>query len=119
MLFGETVAVYCENHMEHADTVRTSQETHYVSTTETNRLMLFGETVAAEYEQLELSLLMIFLVQFLPLPIFNPQIFLPSLTPYSPLAVSLIKKLVWNPPHLTLPSVLQQGRSLVSYLAAG
>jgi hypothetical protein len=26
--------------------VRTSQETHYVSATETNRLMLFGETVA-------------------------------------------------------------------------
>jgi hypothetical protein len=25
--------------------VRTSQETHYVSATETNRLMLFGETV--------------------------------------------------------------------------
>jgi hypothetical protein len=33
MLFGETVAVYCENHTEHADTVRTSQETHYVSAT--------------------------------------------------------------------------------------
>jgi hypothetical protein len=39
MLFGETVAVYCENHTEHTDTpcgytnpVRTSQETHYVST---------------------------------------------------------------------------------------
>jgi hypothetical protein len=43
MLFGETVAVYCENHTEHTDTlcgqnvefcyvnsVRTSQETHYV-----------------------------------------------------------------------------------------
>jgi hypothetical protein len=27
MLFGETVAVYCENHVEHTDTVRTSQET--------------------------------------------------------------------------------------------
>jgi hypothetical protein len=26
MLFGETVAVYCENHTEHTDTVRTSQE---------------------------------------------------------------------------------------------
>jgi hypothetical protein len=50
MLFGETVAVYCENHMEHTDTVRTLQETHYVSATETNRLMLFGETVAAYYE---------------------------------------------------------------------
>jgi hypothetical protein len=45
MLFGETVAVYCENHTEHTDTlcgqnasklykpVRTSQETHYVSAT--------------------------------------------------------------------------------------
>jgi hypothetical protein len=27
MLFGETVAVYCENHKEHIDTARTSQET--------------------------------------------------------------------------------------------
>jgi hypothetical protein len=35
------VAVYCENH-----TVRTSQETHYVSATEPKELMLFGETVA-------------------------------------------------------------------------
>jgi hypothetical protein len=43
MLFGETVAVYCENHTEYTDTVRTSQETHYVSTTDTNRLMLFGK----------------------------------------------------------------------------
>jgi hypothetical protein len=33
MLFGETVAVYCENHTEHTDTVRTSQETHYISAT--------------------------------------------------------------------------------------
>jgi hypothetical protein len=46
MLFAETVAVYCDNNTEHTDTVRTSQETHYVSTTEPNRLMLFGETVA-------------------------------------------------------------------------
>jgi hypothetical protein len=60
MLFGETVAVYCENHTEHINTlcgqnardfvyknsVRTSQETHYVSATETNRLMLFGEIIA-------------------------------------------------------------------------
>jgi hypothetical protein len=45
-MFRETVAVYCENHTDHTDTVRTSQETHYVSTTEPNRLMLFGETVA-------------------------------------------------------------------------
>jgi hypothetical protein len=50
MLFGETVAVYCENHTEHTDTVRTSQETHYVSVTEPNRLMLFGETVAVYCE---------------------------------------------------------------------
>jgi hypothetical protein len=50
MLFGETVAVYCENHTEHTDTVRTSQETHYVSATELNWLMLFGETVAVYCE---------------------------------------------------------------------
>jgi hypothetical protein len=50
MLFKETVAVYCEKHTEHTDTVRTSQETHYVSATETNRLMLFGETVAVYCE---------------------------------------------------------------------
>jgi hypothetical protein len=30
----------------HTDTVRTSQEAHYISSTETNRLMAFGETVA-------------------------------------------------------------------------
>jgi hypothetical protein len=46
MLFGETVAVYCENYTEHTNPVRTSQETHYVSATETKRLMLFKETVA-------------------------------------------------------------------------
>jgi hypothetical protein len=46
MLFRETVAVYCENHTEHTDTVRTSQETHYVSATKPSRLMLFRETVA-------------------------------------------------------------------------
>jgi hypothetical protein len=46
MMFGETVTVYCENRTEHTDTVRTSQGTHYVSVTEPNRLMLFGETVA-------------------------------------------------------------------------
>jgi hypothetical protein len=50
MLFEDTVAVYCENHTEHTDTVRTSQETHYFSATETNRLMLFGETVAVYCE---------------------------------------------------------------------
>jgi hypothetical protein len=52
MLFRETVAVYCENQTEHTDalcgqnSVRSSQETHYVSATEPNRLMLFRETVA-------------------------------------------------------------------------
>jgi hypothetical protein len=61
MLFKETVAVYCENHTEHTDTlcrqkavyinsVRTSQETHYVSATKPNRLMLSGETVAVYCE---------------------------------------------------------------------
>jgi hypothetical protein len=50
MLFGETAAVYCENHSKHTDTVRTSQETHYVSVTEPNRLMLFSETVAVYCE---------------------------------------------------------------------
>jgi uncharacterized protein (DUF1499 family) len=50
MLFEETVAVDFENHTEHTNTVRTSQETHYVSTTETNRLMAFGETVAVYFE---------------------------------------------------------------------
>jgi hypothetical protein len=51
MLFGETVAVYCENHTEHTDTVHTSQETHYVSATETNRLILFEETVAVYWRE--------------------------------------------------------------------
>jgi hypothetical protein len=32
------------------NSVRTSQETHYVSATETSRLMLFGETVAVYCE---------------------------------------------------------------------
>jgi hypothetical protein len=50
MLFGETVAVYCENRKEYTDTVRASQETHCVSATETNQLMVFGETVAAYCE---------------------------------------------------------------------
>jgi hypothetical protein len=53
MLFGETVAVYFQNHTEHTDiynSVRTSQETHYVSATKSNRLMLFGETVAVYFE---------------------------------------------------------------------
>jgi translation initiation factor IF-1 len=61
MLFRDTVAVYCENHTEHINTlcgqnavyinsVRTSQETHYVSTTKLNQLMLFRETVAVYCE---------------------------------------------------------------------
>jgi uncharacterized Zn finger protein (UPF0148 family) len=50
MLFRKTVAVYCENHTKHTDTVHTSQETHYVSATETNRLMLFRKTVAVYCE---------------------------------------------------------------------
>jgi hypothetical protein len=53
MMLGETVAVYCENLTEHKNTVRTSQVTHYVSATETNRLMLFRETVAVYCENME------------------------------------------------------------------
>jgi hypothetical protein len=41
MLFGETVADYCENHAEQINAVRTSQETHYVSIAQPNQLMLF------------------------------------------------------------------------------
>jgi hypothetical protein len=53
------VPAYCENHTKHSNTlcgqnvefwyvnpVHTSQETHYVSIKEPNRLMLFVETVA-------------------------------------------------------------------------
>jgi hypothetical protein len=51
MLFRGTIAVYCENHTEHINelceqngvyinSVPTSQETHHVSATNTNRLML-------------------------------------------------------------------------------
>jgi hypothetical protein len=63
MLFGETVAVCCENHTEHTDTlcgqnaefqyvnsVRTSQETQSVSATKPSRLMLFRERVAVYCE---------------------------------------------------------------------
>jgi hypothetical protein len=42
----QTVPVYCEIHMEHANTVRTSQETRYFSATDTNLLTLFRETLA-------------------------------------------------------------------------
>jgi translation initiation factor IF-1 len=56
MLFGETVAVYCENRTEYTYTVWaeyrvcTSQETHYISTTKPNRLILLGETVTVYCE---------------------------------------------------------------------
>jgi translation initiation factor IF-1 len=70
MLFRETVAVYCENHTEHTNTLCGQNaefwcvkvggtysdqsvrhmETHYVSTTKPNRLMLFGETVTVYCE---------------------------------------------------------------------
>jgi hypothetical protein len=36
--------------MIHKDSVRTLQETHYVSARKPNRLMLFGETVAVYCE---------------------------------------------------------------------
>jgi hypothetical protein len=50
MLSVETVAVYCENHTEHTDTVCTSQETRCVSATEPNRSVLSVETVAVYCE---------------------------------------------------------------------
>jgi hypothetical protein len=50
MLLRETVSVYCENHMEHTDTVRTSQETHYFTATKPNRLMPFRERVTVYCE---------------------------------------------------------------------
>jgi hypothetical protein len=53
MLFGETVAVYCENHTEHTETLcgqSVPHRNHNVSATELNRLMLFGETVAVYFE---------------------------------------------------------------------
>jgi hypothetical protein len=45
LLWDQGIPVYCENYREHTDTVRISQETHYVSVKEPNRLMLFGERV--------------------------------------------------------------------------
>jgi hypothetical protein len=58
MLLREVITVYCENRKEHRYTVwaecrdfiyknsvRTSQETHYVSATKTNRIMLFREVI--------------------------------------------------------------------------
>jgi translation initiation factor IF-1 len=61
MLFREIIAVYCENHMEHINTlcgqnavyinsVRASQETHYVSITKANQLMLFRKIIAVYCE---------------------------------------------------------------------
>jgi hypothetical protein len=48
-LVRETVVVYCDDHTEdtiYKDSIRTSQETYYVSSTKPNRLMRFRETVA-------------------------------------------------------------------------
>jgi thioredoxin-related protein len=50
MLYGETVATYCENHTEYTDTVHTSQKARYVSGTKASLLMLYGETVATYCE---------------------------------------------------------------------
>jgi hypothetical protein len=49
MLFGEAVDYYCENYTEHRNEVRISQETHYVSATETNRLMLFRDAMISSF----------------------------------------------------------------------
>jgi hypothetical protein len=49
MLFGETVAVYCEDRTEHTDTLygqSVPHRRHHISAIELNRLMLFGEIVA-------------------------------------------------------------------------
>jgi hydroxyacyl-ACP dehydratase HTD2-like protein with hotdog domain len=52
MLFEETVAVYCENYMEHTNTLcgQKTQSVPHVSATKPNRLMLFRETVAVYCE---------------------------------------------------------------------
>jgi hypothetical protein len=56
MLFREEHAVCCEYHTEPKYTlwaensVRTSQETYYVSTTKPNRLMVFREELAVYCE---------------------------------------------------------------------
>jgi hypothetical protein len=47
-MFNPLDAEFLVNSMYNS--VRTSQETHYVSATKTNRLMLFGETVAVYCE---------------------------------------------------------------------
>jgi hypothetical protein len=57
MLFGETVAVYCENHTEHTDTLcgqnaeSVPHRKHIVPATKTNRLMLFGGKIADYWEK--------------------------------------------------------------------
>jgi hypothetical protein len=58
MLFGLTFPVYCDNYTEHTDTLSgqnvefyVSQETYYVSATNTNRLMLFGERVTVYFDK--------------------------------------------------------------------
>jgi hypothetical protein len=38
--------IHCVGRIQYINSVRTSQETHYVSSAEPNRLMLFRETVA-------------------------------------------------------------------------
>jgi hypothetical protein len=48
MLF--TVGTIRNTQIIHKDSVRTSQETHYISATKPNRLMLFSETVAVYCE---------------------------------------------------------------------
>jgi translation initiation factor IF-1 len=55
MLFGETVAVYCENHTEHINTLCGHFSSYITVNTLRlrychNRLMLFGETVAVYCE---------------------------------------------------------------------
>jgi translation initiation factor IF-1 len=55
MLFWETVAVYCENHSEHTNTLcgqKTQSVPHrkHISATKPNRLMLFRETIAVYCE---------------------------------------------------------------------
>jgi hypothetical protein len=50
MLFREAVAIHYENRMNtiYKDSVRTSQETHYVYNIKRSRLMLFRGTVTDE-----------------------------------------------------------------------
>jgi hypothetical protein len=60
MLFGETVAVYCVNHTEHKDTVRTSQEpygTHRYSPYLTGNTLRLVRNTQTRYlcEQSEVS----------------------------------------------------------------